>query len=109
MSASDHDLACHLFADGDAGFLDIDDDVIAERRDDRNRSSDDKTEIFQVLFHLGGAADMFDDVFFSGGGKTKRHHDRITMASAGRRKRPFLGGAGSPELCPSGSGERLRH
>ena len=60
---SDHDLSGHFLADGDAGLLDLDDDVSAQGRHHCDGAPGHKAQVLQMLFHLGAAAHPVDDDF----------------------------------------------
>ena len=65
FSFSNHDLSGHFLADGDAGLLDLDDDVSAQGRHHRDGAPGHKAQVLQVLLHLGIAAHPLDEIFFA--------------------------------------------
>ena len=71
---SDHDFLCHLLADSDSCFLNLDDQVAADGIDHGDAAARHKAEIFQMPFGLGIAADLADDVFLTDRCKCNGHH-----------------------------------
>ena len=60
-----HDFSCHLAADRDTAFLDINDQISIDFRNDPHRPANNKAEILQVFLHFRTSANFADDVFLA--------------------------------------------
>ena len=71
---SNHDLLCHFAADRNARFLDVHDQISADRVDHADIATYYKAKVFQMLPHFRLSADSLDDGVLTGRHQGQRHH-----------------------------------